>query len=40
MKNSNDLNIYKTNKEHNPKKKRKVMIVFEDMVADVWFLHQ
>ena len=28
-------NIYKNNEEYNPNKKRKVLIVFGDMVADL-----
>ena len=28
-------NIYKNNEEYNPNKKRKILIVFDDMIADV-----
>ena len=33
---SNDMDdIYKNIKEHNPNKKRKILIVFNDMIADI-----
>ena len=28
-------NIYKNNEEYNPNKKRKILIAFDDMIADV-----
>ena len=36
MEYSNDmLNVYKNVKDYNPDKKRKVLIVFDDMIADM-----
>ena len=33
---SNDMNdIYKNVEEYNPNKKRKILIVFDDMIADI-----
>ena len=33
---SNDMdNIYKNFEEYNPNKKRKILIVFNDMIADI-----
>ena len=29
------VDIYKNNKKHNPNKKRKILIVFDDMIADI-----
>ena len=36
MEYSNDMqDVYKNNEDYNPDKKRKVLIVFDDMVADM-----
>ena len=36
MEYSNDMqDVYKNNEDYNPGKKRKVLIVFDDMIADI-----
>ena len=36
MEYSNDMqDVYKKNEDYNPGKKRKVLIVFDDMIADI-----
>ena len=32
---SNDMHIYKNIEEYNPNKKRQILIVFDDMIADM-----
>ena len=36
MKHSNDMDIYKKMEEQNPNKKCKILIVFDDMIADMF----
>ena len=32
---SNDMNIYENTEENNPNKKRKILIIFDDMIPDM-----